>query len=82
MSERAVSSAQPSFAADIAPMLAPYRPNMMWRFDLADYDAVKANATIIRDQIAGGQMPPPPLPPFSARQIALFTDWVVGSCPP
>ena len=36
-----------SFALDIAPILAPYRENMLWRFDLADYGAVKANATLI-----------------------------------
>jgi len=76
-----VDSPAPSFAKDIAPMLAPYRPNMMWRFDLADYGAVKANAPTIRDLIAGGQMPPPPLPPLSVKQIAIFEDWVEGSCP-
>ena len=33
-----------SFKTDIAPMLAPYRANMMWRFDITDYDTVKTNA--------------------------------------
>ncbi len=76
-----MNSPVPSFAKDIAPMFAPYRLNMMWRFDLADYGAVKANAPTIRDLIAAGQMPPPPLPPLSVKQIGIFRDWVEGSCP-
>jgi len=33
-----------SFQTDIAPMFAPFQANMMWRFNLADYDTVKTNA--------------------------------------
>ena len=34
-------------ANDIAPIFGPYRANMLWRFDLIDYDQVKANAAAI-----------------------------------
>lgn len=74
-----------SFARDIAPFLAPYRLNMMWRFDLADYAAVKANAEVIYtniDPAGGSQMPPPPLPPLKPTDVALFRSWIDQSCPP
>jgi hypothetical protein len=73
-----------SFARDIAPFLAPYRENMMWRFDLADYDAVKANAELIYTNITptdGTQMPPPPLPPLRPADVALFNAWMSEGCP-
>jgi len=72
-----------SFATDIAPMFAPYRDNMMWRFDLGDYDAVKANAAAIYGQISSaGGMPPPPLPPLEPSDVATFMSWMAESCPP
>ncbi len=74
-----------SFARDIAPFLAPYRLNMMWRFDLADYEVVKANAEVIYSNIEptdGSQMPPPPLPPLKPTDVALFKSWIDQSCPP
>ena len=74
-----------SFARDIAPFLAPYRDNMLWRFDLADYEAVKANADLISTFIGppgGAQMPPPPLPPLTDADIAKFNAWISDMCPP
>jgi hypothetical protein len=74
-----------SFALDIAPILAPYRDNMVWRFDLADYEAVKANAQLIYANISptdGSQMPPPPLPPLRPADVAAFKSWIDGKCPP
>jgi hypothetical protein len=74
-----------SFAQDIAPILAPYRENMLWRFDLADYAAVKANAALIYKYIEptdGSQMPPPPLPPLEPADVATFNTWMAESCPP
>jgi hypothetical protein len=76
----------PSFATDIAPMLAPYRENMLWRFDLADYAAVTANARIIYGALTGegsaGSMPPAPLPTLSGTDIAKFKSWMDDQCPP
>jgi hypothetical protein len=72
----------PSFATDIAPMLAPYRENMLWRFDLADYVAVRANAHIIYQALAGEAMPPPPLPALSGGEVATFKSWMESKCPP
>ncbi len=37
-----------SFSNDIAPIFGPFRGNMLWRFDLTDYEQVKANAAIIQ----------------------------------
>lgn len=74
-----------SFARDIVPVLAPYRDNMLWRFDLTDYEAVKANATLIYGYISptdGSQMPPPPLPPIEASAVATFKTWIAEACPP
>jgi hypothetical protein len=76
-----------SFQTDIAPMLAPFRANMMWRFDITSYDTVKTNAQLIAGQIVGSpgnppSMPPPPYPPLSDQQQALFTQWVTEGCPP
>lgn len=76
-----------SFAQHIAPMLAPYRDNMLWRFDLADYEAVKANATAIYQNIdpssaLGGGMPPPPLPPLDQADIDAFEAWINEGYPP
>lgn len=76
--------AEPSFARDVAPMLAPFRDNMIWRFDLADYEVVKANATLISQHIdpAEGDMPPPPIPPLAAGDFVVFEAWIAEGCPP
>jgi hypothetical protein len=73
-----------SFQTDIAPMFAIYQANMMWRFNLTDYDTVKANAKMLLGRMTNpnDQMPPPPYDPFNASQIALFTQWMADGCPP
>ncbi len=73
-----------SFSQDIAPMLAPYREDMLWRFDLSDYTAVKANADVIYGRLTGNtgnQMPPAPVPPLSTADIATFKSWMDDKCP-
>ena len=74
-----------SFKTDIAPMLAPFRANMMWRFDLTDYDTVSKNAAMIYGRLTGTtgtQMPAPPMPPLDPSLIALFQQWMTEGCPP
>jgi hypothetical protein len=74
-----------SFARDVAPFLAPYRDNMIWRFDLSDYETVKANAKLIYANISptdGTQMPPPPVPPIRPADVAMFKAWMTEKCPP
>jgi hypothetical protein len=71
-----------SFASDIQPLFKQFQGPMMWRFDLTSYDAVRANADTIYDQISTKQMPPPPFPPLSAEQIATFAAWMKLGFPP
>ena len=74
-----------SFKTDIAPMFAPFRANMMWRFDITDYETVKGNAQLIYGRISASpstpQMPPAPMAPLSQQQIALFAQWMKDGCP-
>ena len=74
-----------SFQTDIAPMFAPFLANMMWRFDLSDYDTVKTNAKMILGRLTGetgNQMPAPPMPPLDPSLIKLFEQWIAENCPP
>lgn len=74
-----------SFKTDIAPMLAPYRANMMWRFDITDYDTVSQNAKMIYPRLIASppsQMPPPPMEPLTQAQTDLFHQWMLDGCPP
>ena len=53
---------------------------MLWRFDLTDYEQVKANAAIIQVFITAdpdSRMPPANYgPPLSAQQITTFQQWI------
>ena len=71
-----------SFQTDIAPMFAPYRANMMWRFDITDYETVKTNAELIWGQIGMSSMPPGPMPPLTQEQQDLFQAWMKEGYPP
>jgi len=71
-----------SFASDIRPLFQQFQGPMMWRFDLTSYEAVRANATLIWDQIASKSMPPPPFQPLSDEQIATFKAWMASGFPP
>jgi len=73
-----------SFANDLAPTLFKYRGQMAWRFDLANYNDVRANAAIISEFISGPQpmMPPPPFDPFPQTFIDAFTTWMNTGYPP
>lgn len=67
---------------DIQGIFAPFRSQMMWRFNLGSYDDVKANAQIILLRIVTfGDMPPPPYPPLTSAQITTFQTWVQNGCP-
>jgi hypothetical protein len=71
-----------SFSTDIMPLFNQFRGQMMWRFDLTNYDHVKANASIIYGRINGGGMPPPPMDPLTLEQIQLFQQWIFDGCQP
>ena len=43
-----------SFSSDIAPLFNQFTGQMMWRFDLTNYDQVRANAQTIYGRINGG----------------------------
>lgn len=71
-----------SFSNDIMPIFNQFKAQMMWRFDLTNYDHVKANASLIYGQINGGGMPPPPFDPLPLEQIQLFQQWMSEGCQP
>jgi hypothetical protein len=66
---------QVSFEKDIAPLFNQFRASMMWRLDLTKYDDVRLNASMVLNQLQGG-MPPPPYPPFTKEQVAMFQAWI------
>lgn len=70
-----------SFERDIAPLFRQFRASMMWRLDLTRYEDVKINAGAIQNYIASSSMPPPPYPPLTAAQIALFDAWMQAGYP-
>lgn len=75
-----------SFARDIAPIFAPYRAGMLWRMDLTKYEHMKRNADAVYAQIhspdGAPNMPPPPYPPLTDEQVALFRTWMEQGFPP
>jgi hypothetical protein len=75
-----------SFERDIRPVFNQFKGQMMWRFDLTDYEQVKQNADRIWGRISvgpnDGPMPPPPFPPLSQAQIAAFNEWMCSGYPP
>ncbi|HKP02842.1 MAG TPA: hypothetical protein VJU77_05695 [Chthoniobacterales bacterium] len=75
-----------SFSNDIQPLFNQFRGQMMWRFDLTNYEQVKANASIINNRLANaatyGPMPPPPFDPLTEDQIQLFGQWILDGCQP
>jgi hypothetical protein len=73
-----------SFSNDIMPLFKQFQGQMMWRFDLTNYDQVKANADSIYGRISSpdGPMPPPPFDPLTAEQIQTFKDWMNDGYPP
>ncbi|HEX8831010.1 MAG TPA: hypothetical protein VF705_07595 [Longimicrobium sp.] len=67
---------------DIKGIFAPFTSQMMWRFNLGEYEDVAANAQIILLRILTiGDMPPPPFPPLTQAQVTTFQNWVNNNCP-
>lgn len=75
-----------TFSNDIMPLFNQFKGQMMWRFDLTNYEHVKANARIIYDRIADpnlfGPMPPPPFDPLTPEQVQTFRRWMDEGCEP
>ena len=75
-----------SFSNDIEPLFNQFRGQMMWRFDLTNYEHVKANAHTINKRLAHadiyGPMPPPPFDPLTPEQVQLFEQWIKDGCLP
>ncbi|MES2036602.1 hypothetical protein ACO0LG_02575 [Undibacterium sp. Ji42W] len=67
---------QVSFEKDIAPLFNQFRASMMWRLDLTKYDDVRLNASMVLSQLSQSGMPPPPYPPFTKEQVAMFQTWI------
>ncbi|MCI0485485.1 MAG: hypothetical protein L0229_02680 [Blastocatellia bacterium] len=81
-----MSTQSVSFQNDIMPLFNQYKANMIWRFDITNYEVVKDNAQMIYDRISNqgdsGYMPPPPFDPFTPQQIAMFKAWMDEGFPP
>jgi len=75
-----------SFQEDIMPLFQQFQAPMIWRFDLTNYETVKANANLILQRITNadgsGYMPPPPFPPLTDAQIQMFKQWIQENFPP
>ena len=71
-----------SFSSDIAPIFNQFTAQMMWRFDLTNYDQVRGNAQVIYGRINGGGMQPPPFDPLITDQIQLFQQWMAEGYQP
>ncbi len=78
-----------SFATNIRPLFTDRDIQGMKKgFDLANYDEVKAHASIIYDRIRGigGAVMPPPPPrgegPWPQSHIDLFAKWLAEGCQP
>ena len=67
-----------SFQNDIMPTFKQYKAQMMWRFDLTNYDDVVANAETIYGQISGpnASMPPAPFCPLPDTVVESFKKWM------
>jgi len=64
-----------SFVQDIKPLFREYdRENMIYSFDLWEYQDVKDHADDILDRLEEGDMPPDQ--PWADDQIALFRSWI------
>jgi hypothetical protein len=73
-----------SFSNDIMPIFNPLKGQMMWRFDLTNYEHVTANAQLIYSRLSdpNAPMPPPPMDPLTPDQIQLFNQWIIDGCKP
>lgn len=71
-----------SFQKDIVPMFYEFRGPMLWRLDLTKYEDVKANASMIYNQMIQNGMPPPPFPHFTSDQTNLFQQWMTEGFQP
>jgi hypothetical protein len=70
-----------SFDQDVKPVLRQFRGSMLWRFDLTNYEHVKANAAGIYEMIHTKQMPPPPYPPLTDDEVGAFKRWMESGYP-
>lgn len=67
----------PTFTADIKPLFREMdRSNMTFKFDLWDYEDVKANADAILESVAEGDMPCDA--PWEPEQVDLFRAWIAA----
>ncbi len=76
-----------SFASDIRPLFRDVDVEHMNDFglDLSSHQEVRdSSAEILRRVQESGpsRMPPPPDPPWTAAQVALFKQWIDEGCPP
>jgi hypothetical protein len=76
-----ISPDRVSFEKDIVPIFRQFRRSMIWRFDLTRYEDVRGNASKISAFISSHQMPPPPFPHLTEKEITLFNTWMAQDFP-
>ena len=78
----------PSFADDIRALFTDEDvDHMSFKFDLSDYNDVKAFADDILDRVTRDKndpqrMPKAPREPWTSEMIQLFRDWIAGGSQP
>lgn len=78
------------YEADVAPILGEYcmschaEPGTQGApaLDMLDYETTKANAPLIVQRVAAGQMPPPGSPPLPAEKYELVLRWYSSGLSP
>ena len=77
-----------SYARDVQPLFRPIdieHMNDQAGMDLTDFAVVRGSAASISERLkglGGRRMPPPPDPPLTPAQIALFDTWIAEGFPP
>lgn len=66
-----------TFDDDIRPLFESFRGAMKWRFDLTDYEHVRANAGLILKHLGrNGGMPPESAGGYLPTVEARFSAWI------
>lgn len=63
------------FDPDVMGLFQPFQAEMMWRFDLLNYDDVVQNFDLILNYVENQYMPPPPRQPLPSEAVEKLKNW-------